>query len=123
MTRTDLPRRWGIHRVDLGQRLLIGSRPGKTRPCLAIQPSELALAGLRSTVVLPLTTRLRDGAEGAFPLRVRVPAGTAGLRQTSDVMIDQMLACGHASFRGRIGLLPPPLRDQVREALRDFLDL
>ena len=78
---------------------------------------------MRSTVVLPLTTRLRSGADDDFPIRVRVPAGTAGLRQPSDVMIDQILACGHAYFRDRIGVLPPPLRDQVREALRDFLDL
>jgi mRNA interferase MazF len=112
------PRRWGIYTVDLGQR--IGSRPGKLRPCLAIQPSEFGEGLLPSTVVLPLTTRV---IADAFPMRVHVPAGTAGLRAASDVMVDQLFACGNEWFRREVGELPEALRDDVREALREFLDL
>jgi mRNA interferase MazF len=77
------PERWHLYVVDLEPR--VGTKPGK-RPCLAIQPSEFAAAGLPSTVVLPLTTRLVRTE--AFPLRVRVPAGVCGLARDSDVLVD-----------------------------------
>lgn len=68
-----------------------------------------------------LTTRIV--AEDAFPLRVRMPAGTAGLDRESDVLVDQMLAWDNALFREEMGLLPEGLQDQVRAALLEFLDL
>jgi mRNA interferase MazF len=113
------PRRWHLYVVDLQPQ--VGSKPGKQRPCLAIQPSEFAEAGLTSTVILPLTTRLVD--DDAFPLRVRVPRGVGGLDKDSDVLIDQILAWDNALFRKELGALPDALRDDVTVALRDFLDL
>lgn len=79
---TLLPRRWHLYIVDLEPR--VGTKPGKQRPCLAIQPSEFNEAGLGSTVVLPLTTKI--AAEDAFPLRVRIPEGTCGLERDSEVL-------------------------------------
>ncbi|MEQ8857903.1 MAG: type II toxin-antitoxin system PemK/MazF family toxin [Pseudomonadales bacterium] len=114
-----LPRRWHVYVVALDPRA--GTKPGKQRPCLAIQPNEFAEAGLPSTVVLPLTTRTL--AEDAFPLRVRVPAGVCGLTRDSEVLIDQMLAWDNASFRRDLGELPDALQDDVRRALLEFLDL
>lgn len=111
------PQRWHVYIVDLERRA--GTRPGKRRPCLAIQPPAAA-PGLRSTMILPLTTRLI--AEPVFPLRVRVPDGTCGLR-TSDIMVDQLLAWDNASFGEDLGEIPEPLQDLVRIALLEFLDL
>jgi len=113
------PKRWHIYTVDLEPR--IGTKPGKQRPCLAIQPDEFSQAGLESTVVLPLTTKLVDG--DAFPLRVRIPEGVAGLKQTSDVIIDQILAWDNNLIRQELGVLPESLIDDVKAALKDFLDL
>jgi mRNA interferase MazF len=113
------PRRWHVYVVDLAPR--VGAKPGKQRPCVAIQPSEFAAAGHPSTVVLPLTTRVV--VEDAFPLRVRVPAGTAGLARDGDVLVDQMLAWDNALFREELGLLPDALQDRIRSALLEFLDL
>ncbi len=48
--------RWHLYTVDVEPR--VGTKPGKQRPCLVIQPSEFAEGGLASTVILPLTTRL-----------------------------------------------------------------
>ena len=90
-------------------------------PCLAIQPDEFAEGRLESTVVLPLTTQLT--AEHASPLRVRLPRGTCGLTRDSDVLIDQILAWDNALFRRDLGTLPDGLRDDVRVALKEFLDL
>lgn len=114
-----LPQRWHVYVVALDPR--VGTKPGKRRPCLAVQPSEFADAGLPSTVVLPLTTRILR--EDAFPLRVRVPAGVCALNQDSDVLIDQILAWDNSLFRRDMGALPEYLQDEVRRALLEFLDL
>ena len=114
-----VPRRWHVYIVDLEPR--VGTKPGKQRPCLAIQPTEFGEAGLRSTVVLPLTTRLV--AEEAFPLRVRVRAGVCRLATDSDILVDQILAWDNELFRRDLGPLPEALQDEVRRALVEFLDL
>ncbi len=114
-----VPQRWHLHVVALDPR--VGAKPGKQRPCLAIQPTEFAEAGLPSTVVLPLTTR--TVREDAFPLRVRIPAGVCGLTRDSDVLVDQMLAWDNALFRRDLGPVPEAIRDEVRRAVLDFLDL
>ncbi len=114
-----LPRRWHLYIVDLEPR--VGSKPGKQRPCLAVQPSEFGDAGLESTVVLPLTTRLEK--KDAFPLRVRIPKGTCGLDRDSEVLIDQILAWDNSLFHKELGKLPEALVGKVTDALRDFLDL
>lgn len=116
---TGVPRRWHLYIVDLEPR--VGSKPGKQRPCLAIQPIEFSEGGLQSTVVLPLTTRT-VGPE-AFPLRVRVPHGTAGLDRDSEILVDQILAWDNALFRRALGVLPEALQQDVKAALREFLDL
>jgi len=114
-----LPRRWHLYIVDLEPR--VGTKPGKQRPCLAIQPSEFSQAGLESTVVLPLTTKIAP--TDAFPLRVRIPRGTCGLERDSEVLVDQILAWDNALFHKELGVLPDALIEKVSAALRDFLDL
>ena len=113
------PRRWHVYIVELEPR--VGTKPGKQRPCLAIQPPEFGEGGLGSTVVLPLTTNVV--AADAFPLRIRVPAGVCRLNRDSDVLVDQILAWDNELFRTDLGVLPEALQDEVRRALLEFLDL
>ena len=113
------PRRWHLYVVDLEPR--VGTKPGKQRPCLAIQPNEFGEAGLESTVVLPLTTRVVAG--DTFPLRVQLPNGSGGINQESEVLVDQMLAWDNSLFRRELGVLPEALQDKVKAAVREFLDL
>ena len=113
-----VPARWHICVVDLEPR--VGTKPGKQRPCLVVQPTEFAEGGLESTVVLPLTTRL---TEDAFPLRVRIPAGTCALDCDSDVLIDQILAWDNSLFRSDLGCVPEAIQDEVKAALLEFFDL
>lgn len=114
-----VPERWHIYVVALDPR--VGTKPGKQRPCLAIQPTEFGEAGLPSTVVLPATTKVVH--EDAFPLRVRIPAGVCGLTRDSDILVDQMLAWDNELFRRDLGPVPEAVRDEVRRALLEFLDL
>lgn len=114
-----VPKCWHIYVVALNPR--VGTKPGKQRPCLVIQPTEFGEAGLPSTVVLPLTTRIVH--EDAFPLRVRIPAGFCGLSRDSDILVDQMLAWDNELFRSDLGPVPEAVRNEVRRALTEFLDL
>jgi mRNA interferase MazF len=113
------PRPWHLYIVDLEPQ--VGTKPGKQRPCLAIQPSEFSEAGLDSTVILPLTTKLTPG--DAFPLRVRIPRGTCGLESNSELLVDQILAWDNSLFRRELGMMPEALVENVKAALKDFLDI
>src|SRR4051812_2350787 len=108
MKTSTAPKQWHIHIVELEPRL--GTQPGQQRLCLAIQPTVFAQSGLKSTMVLPLTTRLVEG--DAFPLRVRIPAHTCRLSQTSEILVDQILAWDNALFREDLGELPEALQDK-----------
>lgn len=112
------PKKWHLYVVDLEPR--VGTKPGKQRPCLCIQPSEFCEAGLGSAVVLPLTTKI---IEDAFPIRVRIPAGVCGLDKDSDALVDQILAWDIDLFRKDLGEVPEGLQEIVKAAVRDFLDL
>lgn len=110
---------WHLYIVDLEPR--VGTKPGKQRPCLAIQPNAFSEGGLNSIVVLPVTTKIGDF--DAFPLRVRIPKGICGLAKESDLMIDQILAWDQELFKKDLGVLPDALVDHVKQALKEFLDL
>ena len=59
----------------------------------------------------------------AFPLRIRVPQGVCGLARTSEILVDQILAWDNTLFRQDLGELPEAIQQEVKRALRDFLDL
>src|SRR5512133_1088835 len=65
-----------------------GTEPGKVRPVLLIQNQALLDAEHPSTLVIPLTTNLVNGAE---PLRLRVVAH-GSLEKDSDLLVDQLRA-------------------------------
>jgi len=97
-----------------------GTEPGKTRPVLVIQAQALLDAQHPSTLIIPLTTVLINGAE---PLRIRVPAASR-LRRTSDLLIDQLRAIDNRRLvEGPLTKLSTALMAQVHEALAEVLDL
>ncbi len=97
-----------------------GTEPGKTRPVLIVQAQALLDASHPSTVVVPLTTNLMDGAE---PLRIRLPAG-GQLRHPSDVLIDQIRAVDNRRLiKGPIATLGDMLMEEISSAIADVFDL
>lgn len=114
-----LPEQWHLYIVALEPR--VGTTPGKQRPCLAVQPSEFGKSGLESTVVIPITSQVIRGE--TYPLRVKIPKGVGSLKKDSDLLIDQILAWDNDLFQKDLGPLPEAIRDKVKDALRDFLDL
>ena len=65
-----------------------GTEPGKKRPVVILQNQILLDVDHPSTVIVPLTTQLIDGAE---PLRLRVLARDR-LVHDSDILVDQIRA-------------------------------
>ena len=97
-----------------------GSEAGKIRPCMVLQSDLLNQAGHPSTTILPLTTRL---VEGAAPLRVRIKA-REDLTSDSDVMIDQVRTIDNRRFcSGLLILLSGHEMLQITIALQIVLDL
>ena len=97
-----------------------GTEPGKTRPVLIVQAQVLLDAQHPSTLIIPLTTMLIDGAE---PLRIRVHAA-GRLRRTSDLLIDQLRAIDNRRLvQGPMTKLSAALMARVQEALSEVLDL
>jgi mRNA interferase MazF len=97
-----------------------GTEPGKIRPCLIIQSDLLNEADHPSTTVLPLTSRL---VEGAAPLRFRIDARD-GLRTDSDVMLDQIRTIDNRRIMGEpLTILRPPELAEVEEYLKIVLSL
>ncbi len=97
-----------------------GTEPGKTRRVLIVQAQALLDAQHPSTLIVPLTTVLIDGAE---PLRIRVPAA-GRLRRTSDLLIDQLRAIDNRRLvEGPLTKLSATLMKRIHEAMLEILDL
>ena len=77
-------------------------------------------AGLRSPIVCLVTSTQRARS---LPTNVLVAAGEAGMDEDSWILCHEIATLDGETFRGEIGVLPPPLLVQVETALRYALDL
>jgi len=98
----------------------IGTETGKTRPVLIIQTDLLNKVPHPSTLICPITTNVKKGAE---ILRAHLKKGQANLNENCDIMIDQVRAIDNKRLIKKIGTLPKSVRSKVRENLLIILDL
>jgi mRNA interferase MazF len=105
-------RRGTLYLADLDPRR--GTETGKVRPVLVIQTDLLNAAGHPSTWILPCTTRL----VGGNLLRVPVPKGMAGNRESCEIMIDQSRAIDNRRLVRGLRALPRAILREVEEKLR-----
>lgn len=108
--------RFGVYNVDLHPP--IGTKPGKIRPCVVIQDDALNAIGHPSTVILPITSK--ELRRDAFPLRVFLAKGEAGLLSDSMVLVDQILAWPNERFQKKLGDLSLEKRSELERACREF---
>lgn len=113
----SVPRRGWVYAADLGPQL--GTEPGKTRPVLVLQ-TDLLNACHPSTIVLPLTTKVRPELAR---LRVHFKKGEAGLAADSDALIDQPRAIDNRRLLRALGAAPVARIVQIERALAALLDL
>ena len=98
----------------------IGTEPGKTRPVLIVQSDLLNQALHPSSLICPLTTNIKLKSE---ILRLHIEREVSGLREKSDVMIDQLRAIDNQRLIRKIGRLPENLIGKLKENLMIVLDL
>jgi len=97
----------------------IGTEPGKTRPVLIVQTNLLNKIPYPSTIVCPMTTNIKKGAD---ILRVHLKKGTANIHHDCDIMIDQVRAIDNNRLINKVGDLPKDIIELVKENLMIVLD-
>jgi len=108
-------KKWHVYLVDLNPR--IGTEPGKVRPVVVVQTD--LLNGLHpSTVVCPLTTKVQSRARF---LRVHLTIGEAGLKEQSDIMVDQIRAIDNRRLLRVVGKISRKSQVKLIENLRILL--
>ncbi|MDX2191068.1 MAG: type II toxin-antitoxin system PemK/MazF family toxin [Bacteroidota bacterium] len=111
-------KQYEIWLADLNPRK--GTEPGKIRPVLVIQTNLLNSASHPSTIVCPMTTKIKKGLE---LMRVFLVKGTANVDYDCEIMIDQIRAIDNARLLSKIGELPDDLKGKVRKNVISILDL
>jgi mRNA interferase MazF len=111
-------RRGGVYLANLNPSK--GTEPGKIRPCLVIQNDLLSESGHTSTVVLPMSSRLIEGAE---PIRITIKARDR-LKADSQILVDQPRAIDNRRFSSDLLTeLTPGELVQVEECLKIVLGM
>lgn len=97
-----------------------GSEPGYRRPVLVVQTNEFNEGGIRTVIVLAITSNLRlAGAPGNVLCRTR----DTGLARESVINVSQTATVNKARLTQRIGMLPSTLMQEVEAGLRLVLGL
>lgn len=109
-------RKWNVYLADLNPRYK--AEPGKVRPVVVIQTDILNNAH-PTTIICPISTNVQPKLS---LLRVHLKEKEAGLRQVSDILIDQVRAIDNSRFRKRLGVLDNFSVVKLRENLRLILD-
>lgn len=85
-------------------------RPDRKRPVLVLTRADM-IGRLGSVTVAPLTTTIRG-----VPSEVVVGADV-GLKQASAVNLHNLATVPRAGLRSYVGVVPPEVMEQVRDAL------
>lgn len=108
-------KKWNVYLADLNPKM--GTEPGKVRPVVVVQ-TDLLNGFHPSTVVCPVTTKVQSKARF---LRVHLAIGEAGLKEKSDIMIDQIRATDNRRFLSLLGKISRNNQVKLAENLRVLL--
>lgn len=110
-------KQFDIWLADLNPRF--GTETGKTRPVVILQ-TDLLNSEHPSTIICPITTNVKPES---VLLRVHLKSGTANLKESCDIMIDQLRAIDNKRLIKKIGELPNEIRGDVTNNILTILDL
>jgi mRNA interferase MazF len=117
MTRQPIAiKKWHVYLADLNPRHK--AEPGKIRPVVVIQ-TDLLNTHHPTTIVCPITTNLHPEAD---LLRVHLAKSEAGLKQRSDILVDQIRAIDNSRFLKRLGRLSQTSMHKLQENIHIILD-
>ena len=110
-------KRGDVFLVDLNP--VVGTEQAGIRPALVIQIDK-ANAASTHTIIIPLTTRIR---EAKLPSHVRIPAGVGGLAEQSVLLCEQIRVIDKRRLVRRTGNIEEEDLRKVGVALKLILGL
>ncbi len=96
------------------------SKPGKIRPVLVIQSSDINQKGSPGIVVLPLTTQLQE--ENILRIRLTLQENLK-IKKDSDILVDQIHTLDRTLFLEDLGIVPDFLFKKVQKGIEFLLNL
>lgn len=111
-------KKWHVYLADLNPRF--GTETGKLRPVVVIQTNLLNAANHPSTLICPLTTNVIPKTKW---LRVHLKKGEAQLKESSDILADQIRAVDNRRFKKELGALGKEAQARLAMSLSVLLDL
>ncbi|MBI5166256.1 MAG: type II toxin-antitoxin system PemK/MazF family toxin [candidate division NC10 bacterium] len=109
-------KKWHVYLADLNPK--IGTEPGKVRPVVVVQ-TDLLNSTHPSTIICPITTNVQPEAQ---VLRVHLRKGEAGLKQRSDVMVDQLRAIDNRRLIRQLGKISRRSQENLARSIRIVLE-
>ena len=97
----------------------IGSETAKTRPVLIVQTNLLNEVEHSSTIVCPITTKVRN----AEFIRIFLDSKKNNLFEDCEIMMDQLRAVDNKRFIKKVGNISPEKIEEVKASLKIVLDL
>ena len=111
------PLRGEVYWVDLDP--TVGTEIAKRRPALIIS-NDTGNEYSPRVIVAPITS---SGTQHVYPFEVLVPAGEAGLRTVSKVLMSQIRVADKQRLGPRLGSLTSQRMEEVTRAIRLTLDV
>jgi len=109
-------KKYNVYIADLNPRHK--AEPGKVRPVVVVQ-TDLLNNTHPTTVICPVTTNI---CKESSLLRVHLTKGEAGLKELSDILIDQLRAIDNSRFVKHLGTLHHSSCVKLKDCLALILD-
>lgn len=94
--------------------------PGKMWPVIVIQANALNSTNHPSTLILPITSKLKSDA---FPLRIRIGKSETKLIEESGIVVDQIRAIDNKRLVSKIDDLPNQYYNRINIAMKYVLEI
>jgi mRNA interferase MazF len=88
----------------------MGAEIRKTRPCLIISPDSMNLSRLRTVIIAPMTSQIREH----FPTRVNV----LFQRKKGQIVLDQLRTIDRTRIIKNLGIIHPKEKEEVLRILQ-----
>jgi mRNA interferase MazF len=98
----------------------VGSGPGGRRPVVVLQTNGLIQTGIRTVIVVIITTNLRRANS---PGNVWLPSFDSGLPQDSVANVSQVLTVDKSLLTDFVEALPPSLLSKIEVGLKLVMGL
>lgn len=109
-------RKWNVYVANLNPRHK--SEPGKVRPVVVVQTNLLNNTH-PTTIICPISSNVK---KEVVLLRVHLRKKEAGLKEVSDILVDQIRAIDNSRFCKHLGILEDNSIEELRKCLNLILD-